>query len=184
MREHMRRLTLFIVLALIALLSVAAAAATAGPVLPAPLVHTLEEEAEEETETEEEEEFCEEEPEECEEVEDAEMSGKAKRSRATHECMVRSLSGHAIADSENRKLKVTLGYTTYEPLAATIEIRIGSVRIGSVRRHLGISGVLRINEKLGKATVKRVIILVRTSAAPRRCEKLQTEKIPVSKSSR
>jgi hypothetical protein len=78
----------------------------------------------------------------CEEEGGSEATGSAKK------CFLRS--AHAHSSTKREKLKVTVGYTTYDPASAKIEIRQGAVRIGSFNRHLGKSGVLRFTSKLGK----------------------------------
>jgi hypothetical protein len=75
---------------------------------------------------------------------------------------------------------VTIGYTTYEPAGAKIEIRKGSTRIASVRRRLGRSGVLRITKKLSKRQRgKQITVRVRVPSAPRSCARYETHKLAV-----
>jgi hypothetical protein len=73
-------------------------------------------------------------------------------------CPLRSARAHAATSHD--KLKVTLGYTTDEPVAARIQIRIGSTRVGSFERHLGRSGVLRFSEKVDKTHGRRVTVQI------------------------
>ncbi|MGC1853716.1 MAG: hypothetical protein WA687_14930 [Solirubrobacterales bacterium] len=84
-------------------------------------------------------------------------------------------SAHAHAAERNNKLKVTVGYTANEPTRATVEIRAGSTRIGSLKRRLGKSGVLRITKKLGEKQVNRVVVRFKTSS----CAKFQTKSVKV-----
>lgn len=63
---------------------------------------------------------------------------------APEECILRSAHGQAITPGKGDKLKLTIGYTAYEPAAASL--RIG--HLDTVRRHLGRSGVLRLVENL------------------------------------
>jgi hypothetical protein len=63
---------------------------------------------------------------------------------APEECILRSAHGQAATSGQGDKLKLTIGYTTYEPVAATIQIG----HLGTVHRHLGRSGVLRLVEDL------------------------------------
>jgi hypothetical protein len=63
---------------------------------------------------------------------------------APEECILRSAHGQAIAPGKGDKLKLTIGYTTYEPAAASLKIG----HLGTVHRHLGRSGVLRLVEDL------------------------------------
>ena len=63
---------------------------------------------------------------------------------APEECILRSAHGQAITPGKGDKLKLTIGYTTYEPAAASLTIG----HLGTVHRHLGRSGVLRLVEDL------------------------------------
>ena len=63
---------------------------------------------------------------------------------APEECILRSAHGQAVASDKGDKLKLTIGYTTYEPAAASLTIG----HLGTVHRHLGRSGVLRLVEDL------------------------------------
>lgn len=74
-------------------------------------------------------------------------------------------SAHAHASTKRDKLKLTIGYTTNEPFSARITIQWGSTQIGSLRRHLGHSGVLRFAEKLNEDDRKRLVTSI--SAAGR-----------------
>jgi hypothetical protein len=80
----------------------------------------------------------------CKEAEDR---GKtAGSSSAASECPLHSDSAHAATVHD--RLKLTLGYTTNTPVKATIQIRSGATNVGSYKRHLSKSGVLRFTEKL------------------------------------
>jgi hypothetical protein len=81
----------------------------------------------------------------CEE-EAAERRKKAANpgSVAPEECILRSAHGEATTQGQGDKLKLTIGYTTYEPAAASLKIG----HLGTVHRHLGRSGVLRVVEDL------------------------------------
>lgn len=161
----MSRPWIAILLAIIGLtLLVGAAAASPLPPLstPRPTGLALEEAAFEEEEWELEEGcfeeglevFCEEEAEE------------ADPSRA--DCPLRSTHAHAV--SYNERLKVTIGYTTYRPTAATIQVGRGSTGLGTFRRQLSRSGVLRFTGKLGKRHGKKLVVSVRVPSAGRYCE--------------
>ena len=78
----------------------------------------------------------------CAEEDESEAASSAEK------CFLRS--AHAHSATRRDKLKVTVGYTTYTPANAKIEIRQGAIRIGTFNRHLGKSGVLRFTSKLGK----------------------------------
>jgi hypothetical protein len=85
----------------------------------------------------------------CDE-EAAQNSNKATsaRSAASAECILRTAHGHSAVGANGRKLKLTIGYTTYEPVGVTIEVGVGSSHIATLHRHLGRSGVLRKVERL------------------------------------
>jgi hypothetical protein len=83
---------------------------------------------------------------EVKEVCDEEAAERRKKAaaRASEECVLRSAHGAATTSGQGDKLKLTIGYTTYEPAAASLKIG----RLGTVHRHLGRSGVLRLVEDL------------------------------------
>ncbi len=86
---------------------------------------------------------------EVKEVCDEEVAERRKKTAghgapAAEECVLRSAHGAATTSGQGDKLKLTIGYTTYEPAAASLKIG----RLGTVHRHLGRSGVLRLVEDL------------------------------------
>lgn len=100
----------------------------------------------------------------------------ASGSAPPEECLLKSTHVRAVANDEGDKLKLTLGYTTYEPANATVEIHRGSTRIGTVHRHLGRTGVLRITERLGKKpAAKKIVVRIRIPSSPQYCGRFQTE---------
>jgi hypothetical protein len=152
----MRRPLLALVLALVTLL-VAAQPAGADPIVPSLPIALFDEEAEEaeadaaEGEEDEEAEWCEEDGEEfeCEDGEDqaaGKSEGSGSRPGSAAQCPLRSAKGTATL--ENHKLKLTIAYTTTEPTNAKLQLRYGVTQLGSVRRHLGRKGVLRVTKKL------------------------------------
>lgn len=162
-RLSLTRLPILVILLGLSGLLLAGAAHAAQPVPgPTPLAFEEEFAAEEGEESEEggfEEGACEEAEEEfhegeldatevkeiCEE-EAAERRKKAggPGAPAPEECILRSAHGQATTQGNGDTLKLTIGYTTYEPAAASL--RIGG--LGTVHRHLGRSGVLRLVEDL------------------------------------
>lgn len=94
----------------------------------------------------------------CEEAADEE-NGEAE----AEECPLRSTSTHASVAHD--RLKITIGYTTYRPAAATIKIS----KLGTFERHLGRSGVLRFTEKKSAKHGKRVVVHIRVPSARRYC---------------
>lgn len=76
---------------------------------------------------------------------------------APEECILRSAHGQAVTSGKNDKLKLTIGYTTYEPAAASLKIG----HLDTVHRHLGRSGVLRLVEDLhGHDSPKQVSVQI------------------------
>lgn len=205
------RLSLLLVLLLFSSLLFAAAGAHGAPAAPVASLSAaegdfegLEDESEEEGE--EEDEFVEvecetfrEEAEEggitpaeadefCAELTSADKS-RGKRGEGKHgstsvapeECVLRSAHAHAVVNGAGDKLKLTIGYTAYQPAGATVEIRKGSSRIATKSLRLGRSGVLRIVKDLGKAEApKRVVVRVAVPSSPGFCGKYETENVTVS----
>lgn len=129
----------------------------------------FEEEGEEETEFAEEEcKFAQEEAEEgelskadadevCKETREA--AKEAADSSATGECAIHSASAHS--SFQNDRLKLTVGYTTNAPVAATIQIH----GVGTFKRHLGRSGVLRFSKKLSGEPHGRPVVRIKLPAS-------------------
>ena len=151
----MRRIVLLPVL----LLALLAAAPTAGAVeLEEPDESALVEEILAECEADP---LCEEEAAEAEAEEEAEAE-------AASACPLRSAKGHASLN--HGKLKVTIGYTTNEPTRARIKLRYGKTKLGSLKRNLGASGVLRFTKALkGKQRTTRLPARIELSAEGAGC---------------
>jgi hypothetical protein len=182
------RLSLLIVLLLLSALLLAAGAAHASAAAPATDALALEEpfegESEEEDEEGEDEEACDEawvefdlgeiseaEAEEiCREVADERRKRNARGSSAPEECVLRSAHANAAVSDKSNKLKLTLGYTAYEPVNATISVG----HIATLHRHLGRSGVLRLvkslpeNQHLKRLVVRIQLPSVRRGGCPSR----------------
>lgn len=111
--------------------------------------------------------------------------GKGKKSAgsgsvAPEECLLRSAHTHAAVNAAGDRLKLTIGYTAYEPVGAKVEVRKGSSRIATKSLRLGRSGVLRIVKDLGKAEApKRVVVRLAVPKSPGYCGKYETEKVAV-----
>jgi hypothetical protein len=117
----------------------------------------------------------------CEEASGKDGGQGGSDSIAPEECLLRSSHAHAVADSGSDKLKLTIGYTTWEPVGATLEIHAGSGHVGSIHRHLGRSGVLRIVESLGDGQApNRAVVRIRIPGSPSFCGKFQTQKVSVT----
>lgn len=123
---------------------------------------------------------------------EAAEAGKGKKSKtktrksgsaspAPQECLLRSAHTHAAVNAAGDKLKLTIGYTAYEPVGAKVEVRKGSSRIATKRLRLGRSGVLRIVENLGgNEAPKRLMVRLDIPASPAWCGKYETEKVRVN----
>jgi hypothetical protein len=73
-------------------------------------------------------------------------AGSVGSAAAQDECALRGANAHAT--TKRHKLKLTIGYTTNEPVNVTVEIKLGGTRLASLHRHLGKSGVLRFTKQL------------------------------------
>lgn len=149
-----------------------AAAARADSMAPAtsPVVVEEAEFEFEEGEEESPQEECEEATEEFEEGEidreELEEGCERQRKRSAHgeapeECILRSAHAHAVINAKSSTLKLTLGYTTYEPASATIDIGKGAAHIASLHRQLHRSGVIRTVESLpGAGAPRRIVVSI------------------------
>jgi hypothetical protein len=80
---------------------------------------------------------------------------------APEECVLRSAHGQAVTLGKGDKLKLTIGYTAYEPAVALLKIG----HLGTVRRHLGRSGVLRLVEDLHGHHLKHLSVQIDVASA-------------------
>ncbi len=71
-------------------------------------------------------------------------------------------SAHAHAATTHQRLKVTLGYTTFQPFKAKLQL---SPHLGNLKRHLGRSGVLRFTKALGRRSPGKVVLRLRPMGA-------------------
>jgi hypothetical protein len=192
--------TLVVPLVLAGLLFMASttSAAPAAPATPAVFGEELE--AEEEDEAKESEcETAEEEFEEGElgelEVEqlcEEEEGGKAgaNSSVAPKECLLRSSHARLVAYRSHSEVRLTVGYTAYEPTAAMVSYRAtggkGSLDLGTARRHLGRSGVIRFTKTLSDAEMAKVdaaghfTVQFRIAGAPGDCQRFEIERLTVT----
>ncbi|HET9161908.1 MAG TPA: hypothetical protein VFN89_00490 [Solirubrobacterales bacterium] len=81
-------------------------------------------------------------------------------SAAAAECPIHSATAHA--STHNGHLRLTVGYTTAFPVTATIQVH----GIGTFKRHLGKSGVLRFTKKLSK-THGHLVVHIKLAASER-----------------
>jgi hypothetical protein len=103
------------------------------------------------------------------------------------ECLLRSSHARFVAYDSHNAVRLTVGYTTYEPASATVDYGTkggkGSVHLGTVKRHLGRSGVLRLTKELGDAEMAKVQAAGRLSVrlhvvgTPDSCRRYETEQL-------
>lgn len=191
----MPRIRLLLPLLLLALLvtSQAAHALAAGedPGLPLNVAIQASEEEDEtagecaEGESEDEEvEGAEEAEEECEaEAEDAGFS-------PADDCYLRTATARVVAYPSREMMRLTLGYTTYTPAAATVAFGAKKdPHLGTVRRQLGRSGVLRLSKHLAGSQMSKVessgrfTVTVHVPEAPRACQRFEVQRLQVAQSS-
>jgi hypothetical protein len=67
-------------------------------------------------------------------------------------------SAHAHAATNHDMLKVTVGYTAFQPFDAKLQL---SRHLGTLKRHLGRSGVLRFTEQLPHRHPHELVLKVR-----------------------
>jgi hypothetical protein len=122
--------------------------------------------------------------EECEaEAEDASFS-------PAEDCYLRTAQARVVAYPERNMMRLTLGYTTYTPTRATVEYGAKSdPRLGTVRRQLGRSGVVRLSKHLGSKEMaqlqasRRFTVTVHVPESPRGCQPFEVQRLQVERSS-
>jgi hypothetical protein len=122
--------------------------------------------------------------EECEaEAEDAGFS-------PADDCYLRTATARVVAYPDREMMRLTLGYTTYAPVAATVEYGARKdPHLGTVHRRLGRSGVLRLSKHLaGKQMTKveasgRFTVTVHVPEAPPACQRFEVQQLQVAQSS-
>jgi hypothetical protein len=190
----MLRIRFLLPLALLALLAIAqpstalAGAGVAG--LPLELAIQI---GEEEDEGESEGECAEsedEEVEDSEEFEECEAEAEDAGFSPAEDCYLRTATARVVAYPDRKMMRLTLGYTTYAPAAATVEYgAMKDPHLGTVHRRLGHSGVLRLSKHLaGKQMAKveasgRFTVTVHVPEAPRACQRLEVQRLQVAQSS-
>jgi len=179
------------------LLAIFAAAQTAhaladaeGPGLP---LDVAIQQGEEEDETEGE--CSEAEDEEAEDVEEAEEECEAEAEDAgfspAEDCYLRTATARVVAYPDRKTVRLTLGYTTFAPTAATVEYGAKKdPHLGTVHRQLGHSGVLRLSKHLGSGQMAKVessgrfTVTVQVPDAPHACQRFEVQQLQVAQSSR
>ncbi len=87
----------------------------------------------------------------CKEAREVARESAGSSSAAIAECPIHSASAHA--STHHNRLKLTIGYTTNTPVGATLQIH----GIGTFKRHLGKSGVLRFSGDSAKQHGRLVV---------------------------
>lgn len=117
----------------------------------------------------------------------------ASDSVAPEECLLRSAHARLVASDSRKGVRLTVGYTAYEPTAATIDYRLeggkGSLHLGAAKRHLGRSGVIRLTKTLGDLEMARVeaadhfTVRLHIAEAPADCRRFETKQLIVTHTS-
>ncbi len=134
------------------------------------------------------------EDEEAEGSEEAEEGCEAEAEDAgfspADDCYLRTATARVVAYPDREMMRLTLGYTTYTPAAATVEFGAKKdPHLGTVHRRLGRSGVLRLSKHLaGKQMTKvedsgRFTVTVHVPEAPRACQPFEVQQLQVAQSS-
>ncbi len=135
------------------------------------------------------------EDEEFEDSEEAEEECEAEAEDAgfspAEDCYLRTATARVVAYPDRKMMRLTLGYTTFAPTAATLEYGAKKdPRLGTVHRQLGRSGVLRLSKHLaGKQMNKvedsgRFTVTVHVPEAPRACRRFEVQQLQVAQSSK
>ncbi len=123
--------------------------------------------------------------EECEaEAEDAGFS-------PADDCYLRTATARVVAYPDRAMMRLTLGYTTYAPAAATVEYGAQKdPHLGTAHRQLGHSGVLRLSKHLAGAQMTKVetsgrfTVSVHVPEAPRACQRFEVQQLQIAQSSK
>lgn len=120
--------------------------------------------------------------EECEAGTEAEDAGFSP----ADDCYLRTVTAHVVAYPDREMMRLTLGYTTYAPAAATVEYGAKKdPRLGTVHRRLGRSGVLRLSKHLGGKQMTKVeasgrfTVTVHVPDAPPACRPFEAQQLQV-----
>jgi hypothetical protein len=147
---------------------------------------------EDETEVEVEGECAEDEDEAVKSSEEAEEECEAEDAGVSRaeDCYLRTATAHVVAFPGRNLMRLTLGYTTYTPAAATVEYGANKdPRLGTVHRRLGRSGVLRLSKHLADGPMAKVetsgrfTVTIHVPEAPQACEAFEVQRLRVAQSS-
>jgi len=131
----------------------------------------------------------------CEEVEEDAGAKKAGgNSVAPVECLLRTARASVVANTASDKLLLTISYSGYEPTNATVGYGAGagkgSQQLGSVKRHLGMSGVLHLTKSLGDSQMDKVektdsfTVQMHIPTTPRDCRPFQIDRLKAKRASK
>ena len=135
------------------------------------------------------------EDEELEDAEEAEEECEAEAEDAgfspSEDCYLRTATARVVAYPDRKMMRLTLGYTTFAPTAATVEYGAKKdPHLGTVHRQLGRSGVLRLSKHLaGKQMTKvetsgRFTVTIHVPEAPHACQRFEVQQLQVAQSSK
>jgi hypothetical protein len=183
-------LPLLLLAILVASQAAHAVADTEDPSLPLSIAIQMSEE-EDETEGE----CAESEDEEAEDSEETEEECEAEAEDAgfspADDCYLRTATARVVAYPDREMMRLTLGYTTYTPAAATVEFGAKKdPHLGTVHRRLGRSGVLRLSKHLAGGQMTklessgRFTVTVHVPEAPRACQRFEVQQLQVAQSSK
>jgi len=110
---------------------------------------------------------------------------------SANDCYLRTATARVVAYPDRDTMRLTLGYTTYAPAAATVEYGAKKdPHLGSVHRRLGRSGVLRLSKHLADKQMAKVeasgrfTVTVHVPEAPRACQRSEVQQLQVAQSSK
>jgi hypothetical protein len=125
-----------------------------------------------------------------EEVEECEAEAEDTSFSPAEDCSLRTASARVVAYPSRNRMRLTLGYTTFEPARAKVEYRAANGhRLGTATRSLGRSGVVRLSRHLGGKEMERLqdahrfVVTVHVADAPSACQQFETEQLQVVRSS-
>lgn len=123
-----------------------------------------------------------------EETEECEEEAEKTSFSPAEDCYLRTAQARVVAYPSRNQMRLTLGYTTYEPVRATVEYSAKSNhRLGVVTRNLGRSGVVRLSKHLGEKEMDQLqgarhfTVAVHVAEAPKECSRLETERLEVER---
>jgi hypothetical protein len=120
---------------------------------------------------------------------DDKKKANASDSAAPEECLLKSARPHLVVYGSRNMVRLTIGYTTYEPAAAAVDYSAaggrGSLDLGTAKRHLGGIGVIRLAKRLSDADMAKVeaaghfTVRLDVAEAPGDCRRYEIERLTV-----